>query len=66
MSEQPTPRELDVLRLADEGLSNKAIARCLQIRERTARFHIENLFGKLDAESRAGMLNRARQHGWLT
>jgi len=62
--EAPTPRELDVLCLTGEGLSNKAIAQQLRIRERTVRFHIENLFSKLDASSRTEMLVRARQCGW--
>jgi DNA-binding NarL/FixJ family response regulator len=65
LAEGPTPREATVLQMVAAGLANKAIARRLRIRERTVRFHLENLFRKLDATSRTDMLHRARQRGWL-
>lgn len=48
-----TPRELDVLRAMGEGGSNKIIARKLGISLHTVKFHVEALFRKLDAHSRA-------------
>lgn len=48
-----TPRELDVLRAMGEGGSNKVIARQLGISLHTVKFHVEALFRKLDAHSRA-------------
>ncbi len=48
-----TPRELDVLRAMGEGGSNKVIARQLRISLHTVKFHVEALFRKLDAHSRA-------------
>jgi len=48
-----TPRELDVLRAMGEGGSNKMIARQLGISLHTVKFHVEALFRKLDAHSRA-------------
>jgi DNA-binding NarL/FixJ family response regulator len=47
-----TPREVEVLRLLVQGLSNKAIARTLSISEHTVKFHINAILGKLHAQSR--------------
>lgn len=47
-----TVRELDVLRLLAEGLSNRAIAQRLGISEHTVKFHINAILGKLRAQSR--------------
>jgi two-component system nitrate/nitrite response regulator NarL len=48
-----TPRELDVLAAIGAGQSNKAIARQLGISLHTVKFHIESLFRKLGARTRA-------------
>ena len=48
-----TPRETEILTLIGQGFSNKAIARRLGISVHTVKFHIEAMFGKLDATSRA-------------
>jgi DNA-binding CsgD family transcriptional regulator len=48
-----TPREVEVLAALGNGLSNKAAARQLGISPHTVKFHIESLFRKLDATSRA-------------
>jgi DNA-binding NarL/FixJ family response regulator len=48
-----TPREVEVLAALGNGLSNKAVARQLGISPHTVKFHIESLFRKLDATSRA-------------
>jgi DNA-binding NarL/FixJ family response regulator len=48
-----TPREIEVLAALGNGLSNKAAARCLGISPHTVKFHIESLFRKLGAGSRA-------------
>jgi DNA-binding CsgD family transcriptional regulator len=48
-----TPREIEVLNAIGHGLSNKAIARCLNISLHTVKFHIESLLRKLGAHSRA-------------
>jgi two-component system nitrate/nitrite response regulator NarL len=47
-----TPRELEVLRLLADGLSNKLIADRLDISEHTAKFHVVAIFGKLGVTSR--------------
>jgi DNA-binding NarL/FixJ family response regulator len=48
-----TPRELDVLRLVAQGLSNPGIARQLVLSEHTVHRHVANIFRKLDLSSRA-------------
>ena len=48
-----TPREIEVLAALSDGLSNKAAARRLGISPHTVKFHIESLFKKLGAASRA-------------
>lgn len=46
-------REQAVLRLLAEGLTNKAIARALQVSDNTIKFHLKNIFTKLGVTSRA-------------
>jgi DNA-binding CsgD family transcriptional regulator len=48
-----TPREIDVLGALGNGMTNKEVARLLGISPHTVKFHIESLFRKLDAASRA-------------
>jgi two-component system, NarL family, nitrate/nitrite response regulator NarL len=48
-----TPREAEILTLVGQGMSNKAVARKLGISVHTVKFHLEALFAKLDATSRA-------------
>jgi DNA-binding NarL/FixJ family response regulator len=48
-----TPRELDVLRLVAQGLSNPDIARHLVLSEHTVHRHLANIFRKLSLPSRA-------------
>ncbi|MBK8046331.1 MAG: response regulator transcription factor [Anaerolineales bacterium] len=62
-----SPRELDVLRGIAEGLSNKLIARQLEISEHTVKFHVNAILGKLGAQSRTEAVVRATRAGliWL-
>ncbi|HUC71324.1 MAG TPA: response regulator transcription factor [Stellaceae bacterium] len=48
-----TPREIEVLSALADGLGNKAVARRLGISPHTVKFHIESLFRKLAAATRA-------------
>jgi DNA-binding NarL/FixJ family response regulator len=48
-----TPRELDVLRLVAQGLTNPGIARQLILSEHTVHRHLANIFHKLNLSSRA-------------
>ncbi len=46
-------REQAVLRLLAQGLTNKAIARALQVSDNTVKFHLKNIFTKLGVATRA-------------
>ena len=58
-------RELDVLRCMAEGLSNKQIARDLDISEHTVKFHVNAILGKLGAQSRTEAVVRATRAGLI-
>jgi HD-GYP domain-containing protein (c-di-GMP phosphodiesterase class II) len=60
-----TQREIQVLRLLARGLSNKEIARRLVISPKTASNHVEHIYAKIDASSRAAASLFAMQHGLL-
>jgi DNA-binding NarL/FixJ family response regulator len=60
-----TERERAVLRLVAAGLSNKQIARSLSITERTVKFHVTSILGKLGADNRAQAVAVAVQRGLL-
>jgi len=64
-----TPRELDVLAALAEGITNKAIARRLNISLHTVKFHVESLFRKLGARTRTEAVAKAaerRRHETIT
>jgi two-component system, NarL family, nitrate/nitrite response regulator NarL len=63
--ESLSARELDVLRGMAEGLSNKQIARSLEISEHTIKFHVNAILGKLGAQSRTEAVVRATRAGLI-
>jgi NarL family two-component system response regulator LiaR len=64
VEEEPlTPRELDVLHHLASGLSNKEIARCLYITEKTVKTHMSNIIAKMGVESRTQAALVAVQKG---
>lgn len=65
-SEPLTPRERDVLGLLAEGMSNKAIARQLDVSDHTVKFHLAAVLSKLGARSRTEAVTRAVRAGLLT
>jgi DNA-binding NarL/FixJ family response regulator len=60
-----TPRELEVLRLVAQGLSNKAIGAQLAIRESTVKDHVNALLDKLGAQSRTEAVTLALRRGLI-
>ena len=58
-----TRREVEVLRLLAEGLSNAGIARSLGVSEFTVKRHVANLLGKLDLPTRAAAAAYATRSG---
>lgn len=70
MANQPlieplSEREMEVLGLIADGFSNAEIAARLVIAQGTVKRHINNIYGKLDVQSRTRALVRARQLGLL-
>jgi DNA-binding NarL/FixJ family response regulator len=63
LAEPLTSRELEVLALLSEGLSNKGIASRLEISESTAKFHVAAILGKLGVGSRAEAIVQAARLG---
>jgi DNA-binding CsgD family transcriptional regulator len=56
-----TPREFEVLATLAEGMTNKAIARRLNISLHTVKFHLESLFRKLGARTRTEAVAKASE-----
>ena len=63
--DDPTERELEVLRLIRDGYRNKQIADQLAIAETTVNFHIKNLVDKLGANDRTHAVTIAVRRGLL-
>ncbi|HLI06227.1 MAG TPA: response regulator transcription factor [Ktedonobacteraceae bacterium] len=61
-----TERELEVLNLLAQGMPNKEIAAHLVISERTAKFHVSSIMGKLGATNRTEAVSLAAQRGLIT
>jgi LuxR family maltose regulon positive regulatory protein len=60
-----TPKEREVLQLLERNLSNKEIGLAMQVGEETIKWHMKNLFIKLDAGTRKQVVQRARIQGLL-
>lgn len=61
-----TDRELDVLRLAAKGFTNKAIGVQLTISDRTVQGHLAHIFAKLQANSRTEAVMRGVALGLIS
>jgi LuxR family maltose regulon positive regulatory protein len=60
-----TPKEREILELLGRNLSNKEIALAMSVGEETVKWHLKNLFDKLDASSRKHAVRRALVLGLL-
>ncbi|WP_261663686.1 response regulator [Deinococcus sp. Marseille-Q6407] len=65
LTEDLSPRELEVLRAAARGGSNKDIARALGISPRTVQVHLGNVFSKLNVGSRTEAVLAGIRRGWI-
>ena len=63
--ESLTTRELEVLRLAARGLTNRTIGHELAISHRTVQGHLANIYGKLGVNSRTEAVTEALRRGWI-
>jgi NarL family two-component system response regulator LiaR len=64
--DQLTERELEVLKLAAKGMSNRDIAHHLSLSIRTIQAHLSTVFSKMQVGSRTEAVVQALQKGWLT
>ncbi len=65
LTEDLTDRELELLDLVAQGLSNRAIAHSLAISENTVKYHMKNVLAKLDVQNRAEAVARAIHLGLI-
>jgi DNA-binding NarL/FixJ family response regulator len=63
---QLSDRELEVLRLAAKGMSNRDIALDLHLSVRTVQAHLSTIFSKMEVGSRTEAVVRALREGWLS
>ena len=63
---QLSDRELEVLRAASRGQTNKEIGSALFISDRTVQGHLRNIYEKLGVTTRTEAVTMALQHGWIT
>ncbi len=66
-SEDPglTKREVEILQLVAEGYSNSQLAKMLWVTEQTVKFHLSNIYRKLDVANRTEASRWAQLHGLL-
>jgi NarL family two-component system response regulator LiaR len=64
--DQLTERELEVLKLAAKGITNREIAQELSLSARTVQAHLSTIFSKMQVSSRTEAVVRALQKGWIT
>ena len=63
---QLSDRELGVLRLAAKGMTNRDIARELNLSKRTIQAHLSTIFTKMEVGSRTEAVVQALREGWIT
>ena len=64
--DQLTERELEVLKMAAKGMSNREIANKLTISVRTVQTHLTNIFNKMGVGSRTEAVVHALRKSWIT
>ncbi|MCC7411628.1 MAG: winged helix-turn-helix transcriptional regulator [Gammaproteobacteria bacterium] len=56
-----TRRQIEILKLLAQGLTNQDLARTLFVSETTVKWHLNNLYTKLGVRNRTGAVSRARE-----
>jgi len=65
-ADELTRREFEILKLAADGHSNAQMAKMLWVTEQTVKFHLSNIYRKLDVSNRTEASRWAQLHGLLT
>jgi LuxR family maltose regulon positive regulatory protein len=65
MGEELTKRELSILKRLETGLSNKDLAEAIFVSEGTLKWHLHNVYSKLNVKNRTRAMARARALGIL-
>jgi NarL family two-component system response regulator LiaR len=65
-SDQLSDREMEVLKLAAQGMTNMEIAKELDLSVRTIQGHLSNIFSKMQVGSRTEAVIQGLQRGWFT
>ena len=60
-----TRREIEILQLVSEGYSNAQVAQMLWVTEQTVKFHLSNIYRKLDVANRTEASRWAQLHDLL-
>jgi DNA-binding NarL/FixJ family response regulator len=63
--ESLTSREIDTLRLAAQGMTNREIGQQLGISDRTVQGHLANIYEKMNVDSRTEAVTEALKRGWI-
>jgi LuxR family maltose regulon positive regulatory protein len=63
LGEQLTRREVSILKRLESGLSNKEIAEAIFVSEGTLKWHLHNVYNKLNVKNRSGAMARAKTLG---
>ena len=61
-----SPREIEVLRLTAQGMTNREIGVALGISHRTVQGHLASIYGKLQVKGRTEAVTEALKRGWIT
>src|SRR5690606_37757507 len=60
-AERLTPREIEIVSLLQDGLSYKQVAEQTHISVDTVKYHIRNIYGKLQINSRTELINKYKR-----
>ena len=64
-AETLTKKEIKVIRLAESGDSTQQLADTLSLSQSTIKWHLHNIYSKLDVKNRTQAINKARELGYL-